>query len=271
MKKAVAIFKFFRKRISVLGIVFLLALSSCVTNKMVTYLQEHEESPYTGEFIPPEDYLIKPNDNLYIRVTTLDPSYANIFNVMGEQGYMRADEASAQLLSYPVGIEGTVDLPYVGPIEVAGKTLDEAKKAIELVLAEYVTDASLTVKLVNNYVSVVGEVREPGLYAIYKDRLNIYQALSMAGDVSDYGNRYEISIIRQTNGESKVRVFDITDEKIIDSEFYYVMPNDVIYVKPVKGRYFSINTEPFTFVLTTLTAAISLFILIQNNLLLRDI
>jgi polysaccharide export outer membrane protein len=239
---------------------------------MVTYLQEHEVSPYSGEYTPPEDYLIRPNDNLYIRVTTLDPSYASLFNAMGQQGgYIQADEAAAQLISYPVELDGTVDLPYVGPIEVAGKTLKQAKKDIEVILAEYVTDASLTVKLMNNYVSVVGEVNDPGLYPIYKERLNIYQALSMAGDVADFGNRYEVSLIRQTNGESIIKEFDITDKKIVDSEFYYVLPNDVIYVKPVKGRFFDINTAPYTFTLTTITAAISLFILIQNNIFLRDI
>ncbi|MEA3461139.1 MAG: polysaccharide biosynthesis/export family protein [Bacteroidota bacterium] len=270
MRLTVLITRFSRKKINLLGFVFLIGLSSCVTNEMVTYLQEQEDSPYSGEFTPPEDYLIKPNDNLYIRVTTLDPSYANIFNAMGDQGYMTADEASAHLLSYPVENDGTVDLPYVGIIEVAGKTIKEAKQAIETVLAEYVTDASLTVKLVNNYVSVVGEVREPGLYPIYKDRLNVYQALSMAGDVADYGNRYEVSIIRQTDGESKVKEFDITDKKIIDSEFYYVMPNDVIYVKPLKGRYFAVNTSPYMFAFTAIAALGTLVVLIQNTRLLSQ-
>ena len=183
---------------------------------------------------------------------------------------MRADEASAQLLSYPVELDGTVDLPYVGSIEVGGKSVADAKKAIEVVLAEYVTDASLTVKLVNNYVSVLGEVRTPGMYPIYKERLNIYQALAMAGDVADFSDRYSLAIIRQTTGESIVKEFNITDRKIIDSEFYYIMPNDVLYVKPLRGRFFAINTAPYTFALTTLTAAISLFVLIQNNILLRQ-
>jgi len=244
--------------------------SACVTNKHATYLQEYENSEYSGEYAPPEDYLIKPNDNLYIRVTTLDPRQADIFNALGDGGLMRADEASAQLMSYPVELDGTVDLPYVGSIEVGGKTVQEAKVTIEAVLAEYVTDASLTVKLVNNYVSVLGEVRAPGMYPIYKERLNIYQALAMAGDVADFGDRYSLSIIRKTESESKVKEFNITDKKIVDSEFYYVMPNDVIYVKPLRGRFFAINTAPYTFALATLSAAISLIVLIQNNIFLRQ-
>lgn len=257
-------------KISVLSLLLLIALGGCVTNQEATYLQEYEESMYSGEFIPPIDYLIKPNDNLYIRVTSLDPNLSMIFNAMGERGLMRADEASSHLMSYPVELDGTVDLPYAGPIQVAGMTLPEAKVAISTVLNEYIRDASLTVKLVNNYVSVLGEVREPGMYPIYKDRLNIYQAIALAGDVADFGNRYQLALIRQTSGESIVREFDLTDRKIIDSEYFYVLPNDVLYVKPLNGRYFAINTAPWTFALSTLTAAISLIILIQNNIFLRN-
>ena len=79
-----------------------------------------------------------------------------------------------------------------------------------------------------------------------------------------------MSIIRKSLEKTVVKEFDITDKKIIDSEFYYVMPNDVLYIRPVRGRFFQINTAPFTFALTTVTAAISLFILIQNNIFLRN-
>lgn len=260
----------YMKRSGIFSFVLMFVLSGCVTTKHATYLQEYENSEYSGEYAPPETYLIKPNDNLYVRVTTLDPRYAVIFNSMSEQGYMQADEASVNLLSYPVELDGSVDLPYIGSVDVAGKTLPEAKEAIEAVLEEYVTDASITVKLVNNYVSILGEIRNPGLYPIYKERLNIYQALSMAGDVADFSDRYELSIIRQSMDGSVVKNFNITDQNIIDSEFYYVLPNDVIYVKPVKGRYFAINTAPFTFALAALATTVSIIILIQNAVILRQ-
>lgn len=270
MRRSFNISNFHMLKSGFIAVVFLLAVSSCVTNQMVTYLQEVEDSPYPGEYTPPEDYRIQPNDNLFIRVTTLDPTYSNIFNVASAGGYVQADEASAQLISYPVETDGTVDLPYVGPIQVGGKTLAEAKDTIGAVIAEYVTDASLTVKLVNNYVTVVGEVNTPGLYPIYKERLNVFQALALAGDVADYGNRNEVSIIRKIDGKSVVREFDLTDKNIVDSEFYYVVPNDVIYVKPVRGRFFGINTSPYTFALTTIASAITILILIQNNMILRQ-
>lgn len=257
------------KKSGIISLVFMIVLSGCVTLEHATLIQEYENSEYSGEYTPPETYLIQPNDNLYVRVTTLDPRYSVIFNSMSEGGYMQADQASVHLISYPVEQDGTVALPYIGSVEVAGKSLPEAKKDIEVVLADYVTDASITLKLVNNYVTVLGEVRQPGMFPIYKDRLNVYQAVAMAGDVADFSDRYELNIIRQSLDGSKVKKFNLTDKNIIDSEYYYILPNDVIYVKPLRGRYFAINTAPYTFGLATITAAISLFVLIQNNILLR--
>ena len=256
--------------LSVFSLLVIIMSGGCVSSKQATYLQEYEASSYSGEYVPPENYLIKPNDNLYIRVSSLDPNLSIMFNPMGEGGAMRGDEASNQLNSYPVELDGTVDIPYVGPVVVAGKTLSEAKQAIATVLEDYLRDASLTVKLVNNYVSVLGEVREPGRYVIYKDRLTIYEAIAMGGDVADFGDRYTLAIIRPVDGRTLVKEFDITDRNIIDSEYYYIMPGDVIYVKPMKGRYFAINSAPWTFALSSLTAAISLIILIQNNMFLRS-
>jgi len=258
------------RSLSVLSLLLLIVLGSCVSTEDATYLQKYEESPYSGEYVPPEGYLIKPNDNLYIRVTSLDPNLSLMFNQGGESGAMRGDEASNQLMSYPVELDGTVDVPYVGPVLVAGKTLPEAKRAIATVLEDYLRDASLAVKLVNSYVSVLGEVSEPGRFVIYKERLNVYEALAMAGDVADFGNRYTLSVIRKTNEKSVVKEFDITDRNIIDSEFYYVLPGDVIYVKPMKGRYFAITTAPYMFAFSAIAALGTLIVLIQNTRLISQ-
>lgn len=271
MKGFFASSRFSMKKISLLALVLLIVLGGCVTNQQATYLQVYEESAYSGEYVPPVDYIIRPNDNIYLQVSTPDPRVSAFFNVFDASGgRITVDEASAQLMSYPVELDGTVDLPYVGPVIVAGKTLADAKLAIEEVLKAYVTEYTVTVKLINNYVSVLGEVNTPGLYPIYKERLNIYQALSMAGDVADFGDRYQLAIIRQTEEESIVKEFDITDRNIIDSEFYYVMPNDVIYVKPLKGRYFAINTAPYVFAFSAVAALGTLVLLIQNTRLLSQ-
>ncbi len=237
-------------------------LNSCVTTRKTTYLQEYRKSEIPSEYTAPETYLIQPSDNLYIRVSTPDPRLSAIFNAMPVGGTMTMSEESSALLSYSVQLDGSVELPYIGSIDVVGKTLSEAKDAIEVVLVDYVSDAAITVKLVNNYVSILGEVNAPGLYPIYKDRLNIYQALSMAGDMAEYSDRFRVSIVRQTTEGSIVKEFDLTDKNIIDSEFYYIMPNDVIYAKPMKGKFFAMNQFPFTLIFASITT----FLLLHSYL-----
>lgn len=252
------------KNFTLLVLAFLL-MNGCVTNKKITYLQDYPDSKLTVEYGPPETYRIQPNDNIYIRVSTLDARYSDFFNPSADfGGGGRMDESSADLLSYPVQEDGTIEIPYLGTIDVAGLTLSEAKVIIEGLLTDYVTDASITIRLVNNYVSILGNVNNPGLYPIYKNRLNIFQAISLAGDVSIYGDRYDIRIVRQNLDGSEVRDFDLTDKKIVDSEYYYVLPNDVIYVKPIKGRFWGLAEFPWTVLFSSITATISIILLIQS-------
>lgn len=236
----------------------------CVTNKKTTYMQEYPESAYTGEYTSPEYHIIKPNDNLHIRVSTLDPRLASIFNATAEGAGVAVSEHSTSLTSYTVQEDGNVDLPYMGFVEVAGKTISEAKVAIATELDHYVKDAELTVKVVNKAVTVLGEVRQPGMYPIYQDRLNIYQALALAGDVTDFGDRYNVRIVRPTMEGSIVKEFDLTDKNIIDSEFYYIHPADVIYVKPMEGKFWAMNQFPFAVIFSSITATISIILLIQT-------
>ena len=206
---------------------------------------------------PVSAYLIQPSDNLFIRVITPDPKWAVMFNTLPVTNTtFSITEQSTELISYPVLPNGSIDVPYLGEVHVAGKTLQEIKKILEAALADYITDYDVTVRLVNNYVSLLGDVNLPGRYAIYKDKLNIFQALAMAGDLGDYSDRYKVQIIRQTPDGAAVKELDLTNKNIIYSEFFYVMPNDVIYAQPMKGKFFKMNTFPFSIVLSTITTGL---------------
>lgn len=235
-------------------------LSSCVTNRKTTYLQgSTTEMNEAVSDVPTTvaEYRVQPSDNLFIRVITPDPKWAVMFNTLPVTSTtFSITEQSTDLISYPVLPNGNIDVPYVGEVAIAGKTLQEIKKVLEVALADYITDYDVTVRLVNNYVSVLGDVNKPGRYAIYKDQLNIFQALAMAGDIGDYGDRYQVQIIRQTPNGTKVLHFNLTQKDIIHSEYFYVMPNDVIYAQPMKGKFFKMNTFPFSIVLSTITTAI---------------
>ena len=235
----------------VLSAVFI--FSSCVTNKKLTYLQSDGARE---EFIAitPATYIIQPYDNLFIKVVTPDPQWAEMFNTMPStsSGYSM-NELSADILSYSVDDEGAIELPYAGRFIVAGKTLKMVKDELDKALKSYVADAVVSVKIVNNYVSIIGEVQRPGRYPIYKDRLNIFQALAMAGDLGNYSNRTKLQLIRQTPEGNIIKEFSVRDRNIIGSQFFYVMPNDVIYAPPMKGRFFQMNSFPYSVILSTIT------------------
>jgi len=239
-----------------------LLVSSCVTNKKLTYLQ-YEGAREEFIAITPATYIIQPYDNLYIRVMTPDPRLSDMFNtIQSAVSGISMTEQSADMLSYTVDDDGTIELPYAGRFMVAGKTLHMVKTELDNALKSYIADAVVTVKMVNNYVSVIGEVQRPGRYPIYKDRLNIFQALAMAGDLDIYSNRQKLQLIRQTPDGNIVKEFSVKDRSIIGSQFFYVMPNDVIYAPPMKGRFFQMNAFPYSVILSTITT----FVLLWNVL-----
>jgi len=235
-------------------------ITSCVTNKKLTYLQSEGAR---DEFIAitPDTYKIQPYDNLFVRVVTPDPQWSAMFNTLSTTGSSYGmSELSADVLSYSVGDDGTIELPYAGKFMVAGKTLNAVKTELDNALKSYVADAVVTVKMVNNYVSIIGEVQRPGKYPIYKDRLNIFQALAMAGDLGTYSNRQKLQLIRQTPEGNIVKEFSIRNRSLIGTQFFYVMPNDVIYAPPIKGRFFQMNAFPYSIILSTITT----FVLLWN-------
>jgi polysaccharide biosynthesis/export protein len=130
-------------------------------------------------------------------------------------------------------------------------------------LKSYVADAVVTVKMVNNYISIIGEVQRPGKYPIYKDQLNIFQAIAMAGDLGTFSDRQKIQLIRQTPDGNIVKEFSLKERSIIGSQFFYVMPNDVLYAPPIKGRFFQLSSFPYGIILSTITTFILLWNVIE--------
>ena len=238
-----------------------LALSSCVTTTRLTYLQSSAPPADTIASVTPSEYRIMAYDNLFIRVVTPDPRVSEMFNTLSAAtSGISVTEQSADMISYPVDGTGAIRVPYIGRMIVAGKTIAEVTTDVDLALKGYIADPAVTVKMINNYVSLIGEVNRPGKYPIYKDRLTIFQALAMSGDLTDFSNRQMIQLIRPTATGNVIKEFSLNDISIMSSEFYYVMPNDVIYAKPMKGRIFQMNAFPYSLILSTITT----FVLMWN-------
>jgi polysaccharide export outer membrane protein len=143
----------------------------------------------------------------------------------------------ASLVSYKVSKEGFIFLPVIDPIPAQGKTVSQVGEAIRESLSKILNQPMVTVKLVNRFISVLGEVKNPGHFAYSQDKLTIFDALGLAGDISEFGNRKEVVLTRNENGENIKIEIDLTRSDILSSGYYYMRPNDLVYVKPMHKKF----------------------------------
>jgi len=242
-------------------------MASCVTSKRVNLLQEptkHNKIPSYDTTHTYEDYLLRIGDRLYIYVYSVDENVAKLFNSMGASGGTSAGQmrqqmsmggngnANYELYSYLVLEDGTIDFPLVGKIPVRGMTTRQVKLELERELATYIKDygdynmVSCEVNVVQRTYSLITNTAGSGNFPIRKEKLTIYEALAQAGGLGDWTDRSKVRIIREIEGETKVIMFDVRSKDIINSEFYYIEPNDVIYVQHLRGKSFGISNAATT-------------------------
>lgn len=214
------------------------SLVSCGSLKKVTYLQDAGDGYQQAGSIT-YDIRIHPDDLLSIMVNSKDPELTQMFN-LPLTGVVNNSIQSGQfrVLGYEVDKQGYIDFPQLGKIKAQGKSRNELGAYIksELISKGYVNDPVVTVQFVNFKVSVMGEVARPGAFEVVTDRITIFDALSSAGDLTIYGRRDNVKIIREIDGVNTVHVVDLRDASIMDSPYYYLQQNDVIYVEPNKVK-----------------------------------
>ena len=244
----------------VLALAFL--LSSCFSSKKVNYILSDEFSNNNVTSIPNNrvNYEVQPNDILSIRVQSLDPTQSAFFNIASEGNTFQANQASLFLSSYSVDEKGTINLPIVGELKVSNLTVDQVQRLIQKEISKYLIDAIVLVKLVSFKITILGDVRSAGTYYIYNNQATIFEALGLAGDLNVTANRKNVKLIRQIEHSSYVILLDLTDPKIIESPYYFMLPNDVIYVEIARAQTVRTNLP----LLGTLFAAISTTILLLN-------
>lgn len=240
-------------------------LSSCVPQKEILYLQSSSKDDSTSRFLNERgvSYKVQPGDNLYIKVvTSYDEKSSSMFNLNGgTNNYAQySSDASIYLNSYTVNENGTIEFPLVGQIDVQNLNVEEIKNKIKGILDVYNKETVLIVKLVNFNITVLGEVKNPGQYKIYQSEINIFEALSMANDLTDFSKRSDVKIIRQTKSGSEIIKVNLNSAEILSSEYYYMRPNDIVYVEPLKIKQFGFSTFPYA----TLFSAISTALVLIN-------
>jgi polysaccharide biosynthesis/export protein len=252
--------------ISLVTIVTLFVMSGCVSQRDLEYLQAQDKNVKAYKEADIADYKLKANDELYIQISSLDEAATNVFSNGGSQQNMNLGSLQpygASLLSYTINKEGNLMLPIIGNIFVKDKTLAQVSSMIKDSLTNILSQPLVTVKLVNRYISVLGEVRMPGHFPYSQEKLTIYNALGLAGDMTIYSDRKEVVLARNENGKNVIIRLDLTRPEILESDYYYLRPNDMVYVKPLKKRVWGMKEFPFSIFLSTISTALLVYTVVK--------
>lgn len=251
-----------------------LAMMSCVTARKVNYMQEPDKYiPSYADTLSFEDYQLRIGDRLYVYVYSLNENVQKMYNFGGANASQMRQQmnqggmyGSYDLYTYLVDEEGNIDFPTIGKLPVKGLTTREVKLLLEDELSTLLQDlpgystVSVEVNIVNRSFSIIGA--QSGRYVINKEKMTIFEALAMAGDLGEFNSRKEIKLVREKNGVTTIKTFDARSKDLINSEYYYIEPNDIIYIRQIPGYSFGVNHV--TTVISVTAATVSFGVLIYT-------
>lgn len=252
------------------ALLVLTVLGSCASREKLQYYQGIEEAVLeeTANYNP----TLKQDDLLFIRVSAPNPEAARDFNLAdfavigdGSVAGLNPDLARAQLRlhTYLIDREGNIEFPVLGRIKLGGLTRAAALQLLHLKLEPFINEPIVTMRILNYKVTVQGEVVRPGVYTTQTERITLPEALGMAGDLTIYGKRENILIIREIDGKKSYNFVDLTKADFINSPFYYLSQNDVVYVEPNQMRVNSSAVGPnISVILTSVSLVITIIALL---------
>jgi len=252
-------------RIKFLPIIALVYLAtSCIPNSRLVYVQtdkelhpnEEEELFFFGDA---PDNTIRPGDELYVRVTSSDDEPTSF----PDQGQSNIFDPT--LISYTVDEEGYIKLPYIQKVKVRDLTLPQASDTIEHELSQYLYFPSVFIKFVGNRVTILGEVNQPGVYIFNYRNINILQAVGYAGDITEWGNRQRVLLIREDGNRKMKKYVDVTQDDLLTSDYFLLKSNDIVYVEPLKRKRWGMNMVPYSLILSVISTAIVIMTFINTN------
>lgn len=244
-----------------------LFFTSCRSAKDFTLFQDltkNQQIPnYSGNV---QEYKVRPYDNLYINIKTLNPDVNKLFDASestnsysaGTQ-QMYGDYVSQYINGYQVDSMGKVSLPIIGNLEVAGLTLRQVQEKIQKSSLEFLKEPTVKVKLLSFKVNINGEVKNPGVYYSYNEKLNILEAISMANGITDNAEIDKTIVVRETPKGTSTYKIDLTSKNLLTSEVYYLQPNDLIYIKPGTNKHVELNSTSYSLFLTTVTTLLLVY------------
>ncbi|WP_426430429.1 polysaccharide biosynthesis/export family protein [Winogradskyella sp. HB-48] len=253
----------------VLQFIAILVLTSCGSRKNIVYFQDEpiEDGVLVSE---PKPIIYKPDDILTINVSALDPDTVKPFNLQvvsnNDTNLMNAN-GPRQFQSYLIDYDGNIDFPVLGKLEVAGLNRTELTAMLVEKISEYATNPIVNVRLSNFTITILGEVRNPGTFTIQDERITVLEALGLADDLTIFGKRKNVLLIREVDGKKKFAKIDLTSVNAVNSPVYYLQQNDVIYVEPnnarIRSSTYNQNNSVLISAIGTLTTIIAVF-LVRN-------
>lgn len=243
-------------------------MTSCVPQKKIIYLQKEQMSDSIASIEYQNkrsfDYKVQPGDALYIRVSSLDKNFSEFFNNSNNSMYSTSaggnssGNAAIYLNGFNVSDEGTIDFPYAGKIYVKDLTIDEIQQKIQNIIGEYQKETIVYVKLGLFNLTILGEVSKPGQYQVYQSDINLFQAIALAGNATDFANKRSVKIVHQTTEGSQIVRVNLNDADILSNPEYYLKPNDIIYVEPLKIKRYGFTSVPYSTIFSAISLAITL-------------
>lgn len=230
-----------KKNFLFLSLLSLLFLASCTSYKKVPYMQNSDEWAEMEQTIAVHEPRIMPGDMLNILVTNPDNPFTSMsYNLVSPADISRSlsMQTAPTLHDYLVDADGYVVIPNIGKVQIAGKTISEAEQLIfEKAKSGFSSTPVVVVRFINFKISVLGEVAAPGSYIIKNGKVTILEALALARDLTIYGQRENVKIVRESaNGERTVAEVDLNDASLLASPYYYLQQNDVVYVTPNESK-----------------------------------
>lgn len=258
-------------KISLLAVIGIMVFSSCVPQKKMLLLKEMEMAnadksvEYRNERTL--DYKLQPGDNLYIKaISIIDAQNSNLLNGgdATRSGNYMSNDASIYLNSYTVNKEGFIDYPLTGLVYVKNFTVEQAKDRLQLELSKYVKETALMVKLSSFDLTILGEVVKPGKYKVYQSEIGLFEALALAGNFTNFAKTETVKIVRRTDNGSEIVSVDVGKADILSSPYYYLKPNDIIYVEPLKFKQWGFTSFPYSTVLSVMSLGVTMVTLYLN-------
>lgn len=223
-----------------------LQLTSCITTHQINYLQPAKNFiPAYKDTFSYRDYRLKEGDRLFVQVYSMDEKTNVLFNGSGNSSAQMMSGSGSNdnmdLFTYIIQTNGNIEFPIIGEIKVVGHTIRETKTIIENAIKPILRVNSVDVRMVGRSFSIIGSGKS-GRFPFPREKVNIFQAIALAGDFGTYADRSKIRILRVTGKGNEIKTFDIRSKDIINSEFYYLEPDDVIFLQPMSEQFFGVST-----------------------------